>query len=81
MLWGLAGAALGCLSFAKWAGADCSPPEWRVQLTSVTASDGTTEHQMYWPTSARLTSYDGHAHITASPAPSAGSVARVGADR
>ncbi|HYP75551.1 MAG TPA: hypothetical protein VER12_06345 [Polyangiaceae bacterium] len=59
----LLGAMLANHVFARRAGADCSERMWRVELVSVTASDGSTEHQAYWPNGGALGSYREAAHL------------------
>ena len=63
----LAAALLGALVasqiFGRRAKADCSERTWRVELVSVTASDGSSAHQLYWPTAGSLSAYAQFAQI------------------
>ena len=78
----LLGAILAEQVFIRHAQAYCASPSWRVELLSVTASDGSTAHEAYWPTQGVLTAYEGRqsrsgsAEISFSFAP-AGSIERV----
>lgn len=61
----LVGALVASHVFARRANADanCSPPEWKLKLSSVKASNASTEHQAYWPTDAVLLSSPGHVRL------------------
>jgi hypothetical protein len=80
-LFALCGAAIGISSAGPRARAcDCSPPQWDLQLRSVSASAPSVDHTTAWPQQAVLTSYPGHAHIY-SAARVDGVISRVGGDQ
>jgi hypothetical protein len=77
-----AGAASGQLVNAARARAcSCAPEAWSVELSSTTSSDTSVDHREYWPKTALLTSYPGHAHVWMRSNGDAGTVERAGAGR
>jgi hypothetical protein len=77
-----AGAAAGQLVNAARARAcSCAQEAWSVELSSTTSSDAGVDHREYWPKTATLTSYRGHAHIWATSNVDTGMVERAGAGR
>jgi hypothetical protein len=77
-----AGAAAGQLVNAARARAcSCAPEAWTVELSSTTSSDAGIDHRAYWPQTATLSSYRGHAHISTTSNFDAGMVERAGAGR
>jgi hypothetical protein len=75
-----AGAASGQLVNAARARAcSCTPEVWDVELASAMSSDPSVDHREYWPQTASLTSYPGHADIWAISDVDVGMVERAGA--
>jgi hypothetical protein len=77
-----AGAVSGQLvNAARACACSCVEDNWDLVLSSATSSDPSVDHRAYWPASANLTSYSGHAHIWAISTAETGMVERAGAGK